>query len=181
MSSVLTLLFAPTFLIFIQYFQFKSVALVYIFVALLFLIYAYIKKKKMEDFIIVSIYLLILTIAYFNASLETVKFIPVLSAMTFFAIFAHSALKHNELIYKFTTRFYKKEISDAEVLFLKAGDSFWAVAIFLYAMFLLALVYMANDMIWAFFSSLGWYIYFVLALLAQIVYGKFYAIKLYSK
>lgn len=181
MSSILTLLFAPTFLILIQYFDFKSITFGYILISLLFLIYAYLKKSKIEDFIIIGLYLLVLTIAYFNASFETIKFIPVFSSMTFFTIFALSSIKKTELIYKFTTRFYKKKLTDEEIMFLKDGDSFWAITILLYTIFLLVLVYTGDNITWAFFSSIGWYIYFILALAIQIIYGKFYAIKMYIK
>jgi len=181
MSSLLTLLFAPTFLLLIRFFEFQEIVTVYIAVSLLFLAYAIIKKKKAEDFYVIGIYLTLLFIAYFNNNFETVKFIPVLSAMAFFGIFAYSVLKKNELIYKFTTRVYKKKLSDEEILFLKQGDFFWAVAIFIYAMFLLSLVYLATDEVWAFFSSIGWYIYFGITLFIQVTYGKMYAIKMLTK
>ena len=181
MSSLLTLLFAPTFLIFIKFFDFQKVVIIYIVISLLFFAYALFKKKKAEDFYVLGIYLSILFIAYFNNDFATVKFIPVLSALAFFAIFAHSVVKKNELIYKFTTRVYKKQLSDGEILFLKQGDLFWSVAIFIYAMFLLSLVYFASDAVWAFSSSIGWYIYFGITLFVQVTYGKMYAIKMLTK
>ena len=178
MSSVLTLLFAPSFLIFIQYFEFTTVTLFYILLCMMTLIYALVKKKKYEDFIIVTIYLCLLSLAYFTNSLDTVKLIPVFSAITFFGIFAYGALQKKELIYKFTTRFYKRGLSNEERVFLKKGDTFWAVSILLYATLLMLLVYYGDDSLWAFFSSVGWYLYFVLTLVLHITYGKLYAIKM---
>ncbi len=181
MSSVLTLLFAPTFLILINFFQFKTVVLVYILLSVIVLVYAFAKRKKTEDFVIVAIYFVLLCLAYMSDSFEAVKLIPVFSALTFATIFAYSALKKQEIIYKFTTKFYKKKLDKFEVIYLKQGDSFWAVAIFLYALFLVSLVFFSDDTLWAFFSSVGWYIYFVIVLTLQIIYGKFYAIKMLSK
>ena len=181
MSSVFTLLFAPTFLLFIQYFEFKTVTLVYIFLSFIALIYAYIKKKEKEDFVILIIYLLLLSAAFFTNSFNTVKFIPVFSAMAFFSIFAYGAIYKKELIYKFTARFYKKKLSDAEIIFLKKSDAFWAFSILLYSILLISLVYYGDDALWVFFSSIGWYIYFLLILSLQILYGKVYALKMYSK
>lgn len=149
--------------------------------SLLFLIYTYAKKKKSEDFIILSIYLLLLSVAYYNNSFESVKLIPIFTAMTFFVIFANSTLNNKELIFKFTKKIYKKDLSDAETIFLKKGDRFWAGAILIYIIVLMGLVYYGDDTLWAFYSSIGWYIYFCLVLLIQIIYGKAYAIKLYSK
>ncbi len=180
MSSLLTLLFAPSFLLLTHFFKFQELVFTYIIIALFFLLYAYVKKRKTEDFVILAIYLVLLSLAYYFDNFETVKFIPVLSAMTFFTIFALSAMHNNEIIYKFTTKVYKKKLSDGEIKFLKKGDRFWAVAIFIYAMFLLYLVYYSNDAMWAFFSSIGWYIYFGVTLFVQVTYGKLYAIKLSS-
>lgn len=178
MSSVLTLLFAPSFLLLIHYFDFKQIVLTYIVVSLIILIYALKQKKKIEDFVILGIYLILLTISYFYVSLETVKFIPVFTSMAFFTIFAESAIKKKELIYKLTQKFYKKELSDAESRFLKSGDAYWAISIFIYAVIQIVLVFNASDTIWALYSSIGWYIYFVATLGMQIIYGKIYAIKM---
>ena len=180
MSSVLTLLFAPSFLILIHYFEFKQVVLLYIFISLSFVVYAFFKKKKLEDFVILTIYLVLLTLSYFYVSLETLKFIPVFTSMAFFTLFADSEKKKKELIYKLTMKFYKKELSSQEVLFLKKSDLYWASSIFLYMMVQVSLVYLASDTIWAIYSSVGWYIYFVLVLGMQIIYGKVYAIKMPS-
>jgi len=176
-SSVLTLLFAPSLLFFINFYELKNVFSIYIIIILLLLPYTLI-KKKIEESIILTIYLLLLLIAYFNNDFETVKFIPVLSATMFFMIFAHSTIKKKELIYKFTVKFYKKELSEEEIIFLKKSDFFWSLVIFIYAVFLLILVYIDNNLIWAFFSSIGWYIYFFLALSIQIIYGKLYVLKM---
>lgn len=178
MSSVLTLLFAPSFLLLIHYFDFKQIVLVYIVLSLVFLIYALKQKKKIEDFIILGIYLVLLTISYFYVSIETVKFIPVFTSMAFFTIFAESAIRKKALIYKLTQKFYKKELSDAEVRFLKNGDTYWALSILLYAVVQVVVVFSASDAIWALYSSVGWYVYFVVTLGVQILYGKIYAIKM---
>ncbi len=180
MSSVLTLLFAPSFLLLIHYFDFKKIVLTYIVISLVVLIYAFKQKKKIEDFVILSIYLVLLTIAYFYVSLETIKFIPVFTSMAFFTIFAESAIKKRGLIYKFTQKFYKKEFSEAESRFLKSGDAYWAISILVYAIVQVALVFVASDAVWALYSSVGWYIYFGLILGVQIIYGRVYAIKMSS-
>lgn len=178
MSSVLTLLFAPSFLLLIHYFDFKLIVLVYIFISFCILIYSFVKKKKIEDYILLSIYIILLLISYFFATIESVKLIPVFTSIAFFAVFMEAALKKKELIYNITKKFYKKELQRAEAIFLKRSDFYWAIAILLYASLQVVLVFKASDTIWALYSSVGWYIYFVLVLGLQILYGKFYAIKM---
>lgn len=178
MSSVLTLLFAPSFLILIHYFDFKLIVLIYIFLSLIILLFAFVQKKKMEDFVILGIYVVLLVIAYFSISLNTIKFIPVFTSMAFFVIFAQSALKKQTLIFKITQKFYKKDLSIEESIFLKRSDLYWALAILLYTILQIILIFNASDATWAIYSSIGWYIYFVVVLIAQIIYGKLYAIKM---
>lgn len=138
------------------------------------------ERKKLEDFLILGIYLILLCVAYMYASLQSVKFIPVFTSMAFFALFAESALHKKELIYKLTQKFYKKELNENEKQFLKSGDLYWAISILCYAIVQIVLVFVASNEIWALYSSIGWYIYFVLVLSVQIIYGKMYAIKVSS-
>lgn len=180
MSSVLTLLFAPSFLLLLNYFDFKHIVLIYIVLSLVFLVFSIVQKKKIEDFVILGIYLVLLSFAYAYASLETVKFIPVFTSIAFFTIFAESTLHKKELIYKLTKKFYKKELNEQETLFLKRGDLYWAVSILLYTVIQIILVFQASDGVWALYSSVGWYVYFVLTLGIQIIYGRVYALKMSS-
>ena len=178
MSSLLTLLFAPSFLLLIHYFAFEQVVILYIIFSLLLLFYAYQKKKKFEDFIVLGIYVVLLSVAYFYASIDIVKFIPVFTTMAFFTLFAEATLHKKELILKLTQKFYKKELSNAEVEYLKLGDIYWSISILIYMFIQIGLVFFATDELWALYSSLGWYVYFLIVLGFQIIYGKFYAIKM---
>jgi len=180
MSSLITLLFAPSFLLFTHFFLFENVVIIYIVIAVLLLAYAIVRKKKLEDFIILGIYLVLLFFAYFYESLSIVKFIPIFTTMAFFTLFAEAALKNKELILTLTKKFYKKNISLAEVEYLKSGDRYWAISIFVYMLIQIYLTLNANDTIWAIYSSLGWYVYFLIILGLQIIYGKVYAIKMSS-
>jgi len=181
MTNLFTLLFAPSFLVLIRYFEFKTVVLVYILLSLSFFIFSFIKKKKIEDFIVVTIYLVLLTAAYFSSSFETVKFIPIFASMIFVALFIDAAINKKHLILKFTQRFYPKKLCDAEVEFLKNGDSFWAISLSIYLIITIIVLFLASDITWAIMTSIGWYIYFAITLTSQILYGKLYAIKMYSK
>ena len=104
MSSLFSLLFAPSFLILIRYFEFNAIVLLYILLSVIFFIYAYKKQKKLEDFIVIATYFVLLCIAYFSTSFNTIKFIPIFTSMIFVAIFIDAALHKKELILKFTKK-----------------------------------------------------------------------------
>ncbi|MCF6308972.1 MAG: hypothetical protein L3J19_00630 [Sulfurimonas sp.] len=180
MSNALVLLFAPSFLISIHYLEYNTVVLSYLFLSILFFTYKFFTKKTLKDLTLPSIYVLLLFFAYFSASFEMVKFIPVFISATFFALFVDATLHKRGLILGFTKRFYKKKLSQKEVLFLKNGDLFWAVTTLINTLIQLTLVFFGSDTLWAFYSSVGWYGFFFISLVVQILYGRFYAIKLYS-
>jgi len=175
MSSIFTLLFAPSFLFFTHYFDFQSVVVTYIFLSLLLIIYSFFKKREPKEFIVLAIYFILLIFAYFSSSFLTVKFIPVLISTSFFIMFVDATINKRELIYSFTTKFYKKELSKKEIIYLKNGDFYWLVVLFINVLIQTILVFYATDTLWALYSSIGWYIYFFIALIFQILYGKLYA------
>ena len=181
MINLFTLIFAPSFLVFIRYFDFKQTVLAYIFLSVLFFIVAYLKKRKAEDFIVISIYFILLIISYFSSDIKTIKFIPVFTSMVFVIFFIDGAINKKELILKLTQKFYPKQLSDAEVAYLKNGDYYWAISLFMYMLLLVSTILYGNNTSWAILSSVGWYIYFGVVLTIQILYGKLYAIKMYLK
>jgi len=112
MINLITLLFAPSFLILTDYFDFNKLVLAYIIVAIIFMILSIIKKRKAEDYIVISIYLVLLMVAYFSTSLNVVKYIPIFTSMVFVSIFIHATINKTEIIFRFTKKFYTKQRSD---------------------------------------------------------------------
>ncbi|EDZ63493.1 hypothetical protein SMGD1_1372 [Sulfurimonas gotlandica GD1] len=180
MSSVFTLLFAPTFLIFLHYFEFEVVVTLYIALSLLLLLFTYIKYKISKELIVPIIYFLLLVFSFFYASFAMVKFIPVLVSLMFLSIFIDATINKREFILKFTQKFYPKKLSEGEIAFLRDGDKYWIWAVSISTLMQFALTFY-DDVLWAFYSSVGWYIFFFLALIIQVLYGRLYAIRMHSK
>ncbi len=102
------------------------------------------------------------------------KLIPALLASIFFFVFLFSVLYNKYMILHFTQYFYKKELSVEEVAFLKNGDIYWLLITFINTLLQTLFAFFADDITWAFYSSVGWYIYFFAALAIQVLYGKFF-------
>ena len=179
MSSVFTLLFAPTFLIFLHYFEFKLVVSIYLVFSFILLTYSYIQNKISKNLITPFIYVSLLSFAYFQG-FTLVKFIPVMTSLLFLSLFIDATINKKELILKYTKKFYLKQLSDEEILFLKTADGYWVGATFISTL-MQFIVTFYDDITWAFYSSIGWYIFFFFALMIQILYGRLYAIKMYRK
>jgi len=165
----------------LHFFEFRSVSLVYLLVAMLFFIYSWKRKESYKDILMPTIYVIALSIAFYLASFETIKFIPVTLSMIFLTLFIDSHNNKREMVLGFTKRFYYKELSQAEEKFLKDGDFYWIFVMLINTSIHLYVIYYSSDVVWAFYTSIGWYILFFVSLIVQILYGKFYAIKMYYR
>jgi len=172
LSNIASIAFAPAFVILLHYFEFREVVLGYLVMAIVFFGYSFFKKKCYRDMVMPSIYLLALSVAYYFSSFETVKYIPVTLSTLFLLMFLDAHFNKKYMVLGFTKRFYKKELTQKELGFLKAGDSYWVLVMLINTIIHLYVVNFCSDAVWAFYASIGWYGLFFGALAIQIVYGK---------
>lgn len=177
----INILFAPLFVLLVHYFELRSVVLLYLVMAGIFFVYMYTKKSSYKDMVVPSLYVIILSIAYYFSSFETVKYIPVTLSSIFFLMFVDSHYNKKYMILGFTQKFYKKDLKEEEVEFLRKGDFYWVFVMLINTLIHLYIVNFSSDLVWAFYSSVGWYVYFFGALIAQIIYGKVKGVKVSSR
>lgn len=180
-SNFFGLIFAPLFVVLLHYFEFQSVVLFYLGISIFFFAYSYLKRDSYKDIVMPSIYVVALLVAYYFSSFQTVKYIPVTLSIIFLSLFIDSHYNKREMILGFTRRFYKKELTSAEIEFLKRGDGYWVGVMLINTLIHLYVVNFSSDIVWAFYTSFGWYILFFGALITQIVYGRVYAVQMYSR
>ena len=176
-SIVISILFAPSFILLLQYFDFKNVTLLYALFMFAYLVVLIFYKQELKTIFVPIIYFIFLILAYLLSSMEVVKVIPALISVMFFLLFLTAYIQKKELILSFTKKFYKKELGSDEERYIANGDGYWAVVTFINTLIQLVLAFYASDSLWAFYSSIGWYFYFFIALFFQIIYGKFYVTK----
>lgn len=140
-----------------------------------------IEKSSYKELVVPSLYVIILSIAYYFSSFETVKYIPVTLSSIFFLMFVDSHYNKKYMVLGFTQKFYKKDLKEEEVAFLKRGDFYWVLVMLINTLIHLYIVNFSSDFVWAFYSSVGWYVYFFGALLVQIIYGKVYGVKVSTR
>ncbi len=176
-SIIVSILFAPSFIIALQYFEFKSVTISYAILMFFYLLGMILLKQDLKTIFAPIIYFIFLILAYILSSMEFVKIIPALISAIFFLLFLTAYIQKKELILSFTKKFYKKKLGEEEERYIANGDGYWAIVTFINTSIQMVLAFFASDNIWAFYSSVGWYFYFFIALFFQIIYGKFYVSK----
>lgn len=170
-STAISLLFPPTFVIFMHFFGFEKVAFAYAIFMFLYLILALSLKHDLRSVSTPLIYFAFVVIAYTLSSMEFIKLIPALISATFFLLFLTAYIQKKELILKTTKKFYNK-LDEKKERFIAKSDGYWALVIFINTTVQIGLVFYDDNELWAFYSSVGWYIFMFIALLIQIGYGK---------
>ena len=168
----LNIIFAPLFVLLLQYFEFTDVVLAYFILAIGYFGFSLVTKSTLRDMVMPIIYVLALGVAYYYSSLEMVKYIPVTLSMFFLLLFLDAHFNKKYMVLGFTNKFYKKELTTSQIEFLKRGDSYWVLVMLINTVIHLCVVNFTSDIFWAFYSSVGWYVLFFGALGAQIIYGK---------
>ncbi|MEA2073739.1 MAG: hypothetical protein U9O86_09160 [Campylobacterota bacterium] len=102
------------------------------------------------------------------------KLVPTLYSLVFLSLFTAAVFSKKHLVLKLTKKFYKENLGEKEQEYLKRGDFYWMMVTFSNTIALIGVAYLADDTTWALYSSVGWYIYFLCALLLQIAYGKLF-------
>jgi len=177
----LNILLAPLFVVLLHYFELRMVILLYLCISIIFLIYRFFKRKTYKDILLPSMYIIAFSIAYHFSSLQTVKYIPVILSTIFLFLFVDSHFNKKYMILNFTKKFYRKKLKEEEIKFLENGDAYWIVVMLINTIIHLYIVNFSSNEIWAFYSSIGWYILFFISLIIQIIYGKTYAVKMYTR
>ncbi len=127
--------------------------------------------------LLTPLFLIVLVVAYYLTDIEIIKMIPALISALFFLLFLFAYLYDKKIILKFTKKFYKKDLNQNELEYISSGDGYWAIVTFINSVIQAVLALYAESVFWALYISVGWYLYFLLALVLQVAYGKVYVIK----
>ena len=174
LGVVISFLFPPSFILAMYYFTFHSVAFVYCAFMLVYLLISLFFKQDLRSISTPLVYFIFVFIAYFFSSMEFIKMIPAFISSIFFLMFFLSFVQNKGLILHLTKKMYKKNLSADKERFLKSSDAYWALVLLFNTLIQCSLVFYANNELWAFYSSLGWYIYIGLALGLQLLYEKLF-------
>ncbi|MEA3374403.1 MAG: hypothetical protein U9Q62_12030 [Campylobacterota bacterium] len=178
MNNLATLVFAPSFLIALSFFPLAETAFFAAMLVFLWIIIQVYKEGLTRSLAVPLIYFLFTLGAALMDSLNLIKNIPLLISILFFLMFVGAVIGKKRMVLGFVKRFYPKELSHAEVRYLSASDLYWAMVTGANSMVQWVVITYFSLQVWAFYSSVGWYILFAVAGIAHYLYGRFYALRL---
>lgn len=124
--------------------------------------------------------LVFFSLRYFDTPLNDaliLKAFPLILSTSITLIIYLSYLKKKSLILYFAVKFSKKEISEKEKTYIHNSTLFW-IGISVINVLVHTLIFLdTHDSFWIFYSSIGWYILFILAGILQFLHRKFIFLK----
>lgn len=171
MNLLISLLYAPIVFYSLQNFELKTVSLViFVFSLIWFLISI---KKDLKEYIFPLFYLGISLLAYFLDDFLILKILPALISALISAFILYSYISKNSFIFIFLEKLNKK-IENDEKEYIQKSTLFWFLISFINVLIHCYIIYSENIDYWTFYSSIGWYILFILAGIIQFIHKKIY-------
>jgi uncharacterized membrane protein len=139
---------------------------------LAYLVLIILTKQSIKTVATAAVYFVFIAGAYFLHSMSFIKLIPVLLSAGFFLFFLSAYFGKKELILGFAKRFSPKQIPQKEQEYLAASDGYWSGVLLGNTLIQILFLFYENNVFWAIYSSVGWYIYMFIALIIQLIYVK---------
>ena len=88
-----------------------------------------------------------------------------------------SYIKNESIIIYFAKKFTKKDISQKEQEYIHKSTLFWIFVSCVNIIIHTVIFFDNDDVIWVFYSSIGWYVLFAIAGICQFLHRRFVFLK----
>lgn len=171
MNLIISLLYAPIIFYSLKNFELKTVSLVIFIFSFVWLILNI--RKSLKEYIFPLFYLVISLLAFFLNDFFLLKALPLLISGLISTFILYSYISKNSFIFIFLERF-NKEVDEKEREYIQKSTLFWFFVSFINVIIHSTILF-ANDIIyWTFYSSIGWYLIFIIAGFIQFIHKKNY-------
>lgn len=167
----LTLLYVLFIVIGLRFFSPSEVGIALMFTSASLFGYHLYKREPLKD-------ALLIVAAFFAALFVTIssntllfKALPIILSATFFLKFLHATYSKKPFLGAMVQKVPKLHLSDDKIAYINSSHGYWSIVNGI-NLLLQIVVMFAPLHIWALYTTVGWYLLFALALVAQILYGK---------
>ncbi len=124
--------------------------------------------------------IILFTLRYYGVGMDDVlalKAFPLTMSIIVTFLLYLSYRKKDSMVLKFAKRFMKKEISIQEQKYIQDSTLYWVGVSFINIIIHFILFMSEDIVIWAFYSSIGWYGVFIVGGILQFLHRKFIFLK----
>lgn len=169
----ISLSFPPLFILSLKYYSFEQVSFIFFILITIYLFVTLVVKKSLNDILVPMVYFIFIVGSYIFSSIKMVKLIPAFISFIFLTFFFYGYINKKKIILSFVERFYKKALNNKNtVKYLASSDFYWVIVLLINTLIQISLIFYYDDTVWAFYSSIGWYLYLFFALLLHVFYEK---------
>lgn len=171
MNLLISLLYAPIVFYSLKNFELKTVSLIIFIFSLVWLTLTI--KKGLKEYIFPLFYLGISLLAYFLDNFLLLKLLPLLISSLISIFILYSYISNNSFIFIFLEKL-NKTIEKEEKIYIQKSTLFWFFVSSLNVLIHSYILYDKDMIYWTFYSSIGWYILFIIAGIFQFIHKKIY-------
>lgn len=171
MNLIISLLYAPIVFYSLRNFELKTVSLMIFVFSLMWLVLSL--KNGIKEYIFPLFYISISLLAYFLDEFLLLKSLPLLISGLITMFILYSYVSNNSFIFIFLERFNKK-VGENEKMYIQKSTLFWFFIALTNVLIHTYILFTENMIYWTFYSSVGWYVLFIIAGLFQMIHKKIY-------
>lgn len=175
MNFIISLVYAPLVFFSLKSFDIKIVSLSIFFISLIWFLYS-IKKDRKESYFPL-IYILFAIFTFYMENFILLKILPTVLSF-FICILMFISYKSNEsIILHFIEKFTNFNINENEKAYIHKSTIFWILISLINTIIHLIIFFIPNINFWIYYTSIGWYILFILAGFIQYIHRKYFFLK----
>lgn len=171
MNLLISLFYAPVVFYSLRNFELKTVSLIIFIFSFIWLVISI--KKNIKEYIFPLFYLGVSLLAYYLDNFLFLKILPLLISTLISIYILYSYISKNSFIFIFLEKFNKK-VEKEEKNYIRKSTLFWFFVSLSNVLIHSFVLYTKDMFYWTFYSSIGWYILFIIAGLIQFIHKKIY-------
>lgn len=175
MHILFSFLYAPIVVLFLSYFDIKTVSLGIFGFGLLWLLS--LKQKSFKTTLFPLFYIAIAFTAFVSDDFLVLKFLPLLISLAFIFFLIISHFDNDSIILHFARKIHKRSLSEMEEAYISHSTLFWIVLACVNILLHVSILLLKNDTYWIIYSSFGWYLVFIFGGIVQFLHRHFIFLK----
>ena len=167
----ITLLYVLFIVVGLRFFPPAQIGAVLFLIALCWLIYELVRSADIRSLAVPVFAALIGAVVWYVDSAQLFKALPALISALFFVKFADAVVRKRPFLASMVKKTPKIKWTEEKLAYIDSSHGYWMIVSGINT-FIQVIMLFAPMPVWALYTTVGWYLFFGIALASQIIYGK---------